>query len=269
MTFSKLYIFLWKDWKQLRSYRFAFVLGNIGLFVPLVMLVFIERMLNGMSVPSVEQYGGNYVAFALIGIIVTTYSGTALRAFSASIRSAQSLGTLEVLYLTRANFYTILIGWSLFPFLRSTIVLLIYFMGGFLILGLQLSDANFIGLGLTLVLIVLAMASMGILAAAFTLVFKQGEPFTRLIVLSSALLSGAIYPVQVLPEWLQTLSKLLPQTYAIESARLFMLKGYPVTNLLPEISGLLLYSVLLLPLSLIVFKIAMSRAQMEGSLAHY
>lgn len=269
MILAKLYIFLWRDWKQLCSYRFAFVLSNFGLFVPLVMLVFIERMMNGLSVPSVERYGGDYVAFALVGIVVTTYSGTALRAFSANLRASQSLGTLEVLFLTRANLYTIVFGWSLFPFLRSTVVLLVYFLGGFLILGLQLNSANFIGLALTLVLTVITMASLGILAAAFTLVFKQGEPFTRLIVLSSALLSGAVYPVQVLPEWLQAVSKLLPQTYAIEAARLFLLQGYSVAELLPELSTLLLFGLILLPLSLFIFHFAMSRARMEGSLAHY
>lgn len=233
------------------------------------MMVFIARMLNGLTIDSVERYGGDYVAFALVGVVVTTFSGTALRMFSANLRASQELGTLEVLYLTRTNLFTIAAGWSLFPFLRSTVVLMIHVIGGFMILGLEMSNANFTGLVIALIGIVITMASLGILAAAFTLVFKQGEPFTRLIVLSSVMLSGAVYPVQVLPEWLQYFSRLLPQTYAIEAARLSLLQGYSVGQLMPELSALFLYSLILLPLSIAAFHFAMFRAKMEGSLAHY
>jgi len=147
--------------------------------------------------------------------------------------------------------------------------MLVYLAGGFLILGLQLENANLPGALLTLGLIVTIMGSLGIVAASFTLVFKQGDPFTAAIVVAAGMLSGTLYPVSVLPGWLQVVARLLPQTHAIEAMRMAVLQGHSLRDLAPQLGALAIYAVLLLPLALWAFNRAMHRAKIEGSLAHY
>ena len=269
MRLHKLFAFLWRDWVEARSYRLSFFLQSAALVLPLAMLFFMGRMFRDLDIPAIDRYGGNYVAFALIGIVITTYSGTALRAFSAGIKRSQATGTLETLFLTRTGLYTMIFGWSLYPLLRASLNMLVYLGGGFLVLGLRLGNANFAGILVTLALTLTIMMSLGILAAGFTILFKQGDPFTRLIVLASALLSGTVYPTSVLPDWLQVVANLLPQTYAIEAMRLFVLKGHSLVEAGPELAVLALFAVLLMPLSLVAFRVAVYRARVEGSLAHY
>ncbi len=268
MIGSKLLSFLWKDWLQVRSYRLAFLMENAGLIVPLAGLFFMSRMFGSVEIPSIDRYGGNYVAFALLGIIIITYSFTGLRAFSTTLRTAQVSGTLEMLLLTRANLPTILVGWSLYPFLRATVQMLIYLVAGFLILGLQIDQANLAAALLVLILTVVIMCGLGILAAAFTLVFKQGDPFTALMGMGAGLLSGAVYPVSVLPGWLEAVAKVLPQTYLIEAMRLAVLEDASIADLAPQLGPLLVFAAAL-PGALIVFDHAMHRARVEGSLGHY
>ena len=215
----KLIAFLWKDWIEARSYRISFVLRYFGVLMPLAMLIFVDRLFGGLNVPAIDRYGGDYAAFALVGIVITTYSGRALSAFAATLKRAQQSGTLEALFLTRANLTTILFGWSLYPMLEATVNLLLYLAAGFLILDLRLENANFAAAVPILALTVASMAGLGILTASFTLVFKQARARARLIVVASALLSGAIYPVDVLPESLQIVARALPQTHAIEAMR--------------------------------------------------
>ena len=265
----KLRAFLWKDWVQAKSYRLAFVMKNAGMFLPLVLLFFLARAFDDVTVPSVARYGGDYIAFSAVGVVVATYSGTALRAFSSSLRKAQSRGTLEILFLTEASLLTMVFGWALFPFIRATIQMVVLLAVGLLIVDLRLSGINFVGAAITLGLTVTIMAALGIMVASFTLVFKQGDPFTSLVVLAGALFSGTVYPVSSLPGAVQAFSNVLPQTHAIEAVRLSVLGGYSIAQLGTHLLILLVYVVLLLPLSLATLSLAARRAKVEGSLAHY
>jgi ABC-2 type transport system permease protein len=269
VTLAKLFIFLWKDWMQERSYRLGFILQNVSMLLPLVMLYFTSRLLNSVDVAAIDRYGGNYVTFAFIGLVVTSYSFTGLRTFSASVRRAQVDGTLEVLLLTKVRLPTIIVGWSLFPFLRSTLQMMVFFVGGFLVLGLRLENANILSALLMLVLLVVTMASLGVIAAGATLLFKQGEPLTGLIVAASGILSGTLYPVTVLPGWLQAIGQILPQTHAIEAIRLAMLQRASLADLVPQLIFLLVFAVALGISAMLTFRYATYRARLEGSLAHY
>lgn len=268
MIARQLLKFLWKDWVQARSYRTGFLLDIASLLLPMIGLFFLGRVFDGATIPAIARYGGDYLGFALLGLVMTAYSLTALRAFSTSLRAAQMTGTLEVLLMTRASLSTVIIGWSLYPFARATFQMLALLLAGFLFLGLHLENANLAGAVLVIILSIVVMGGLGILAASFTLVFKQGEPFTGVIVGAAGILSGTLYPVSVLPDWLQFAAKLLPQTHTIEGMRLAVLQGYSIPELAPQIGALLGFSAIL-PVALVVFRYALVRARAEGSLAHY
>ena len=96
---SKSLAFIWQDWLQAKSYRAAFIFQHFSMVAPLVVLFLLGRVFNGVDVPAIERYGGSYVPFSFVGIVLTTYSFTALRSFSGGLRRAQVTGTLEVLLL--------------------------------------------------------------------------------------------------------------------------------------------------------------------------
>jgi len=265
----KLLAFFWKDVTQARSYRMAFILQYVGLLVPLVMLFFLGRVLNDVTVPKLERYGGEYLPFMLVGGVLTFYSFMALQVFAGALRRAQFTGTLETLLLTRTSLPTLLVGWSLYRFLTVTVSAVAYGLGGILVLGIEFEQINWLSAFLIIILIVTIMGSLGLISASFVLVFKRGDPFTATITAASGLLSGAFYPISVLPGWLQAVSKLLPHTYALEAMRLAVLKGYPLSQLAPELSTLAMIAVGLLPLSFFILQYSMHRAKVEGSLAHY
>ncbi|MCH8826429.1 MAG: ABC transporter permease [Chloroflexi bacterium] len=269
MVLSKLYIFFWRDWVEAKSYKVSFLLSFATMGLPFVLMVFLGRLFDDVSIDALERYGGNYVAFAMVGLLVTSFAGTALNAFASSLRRAQIMGTLEVLISTKTSVPTMMFGWALYPFFRATLSAVSVAIGGFLILGIAFDNVNVVGMLLILVAMVVTMCSLGIMAASFTLVFKQGDPFTRLVTLASGLLSGMLFPVELMPTWLQYVANVLPHTYAIEGMRLALLTGASTSELLPALLVLTLYSVILVPLGFLVFGHSMVRAKKEGSLAHY
>ncbi len=264
-----LWILLWKDLKVARSYRFAFIVQTVSIVAPLILLVFLERALGDVSVPSISEYGGNYVSFMLLGVVITTFSGTSLSAFSNSLRTAQVTGTLEALLFTRSRLPVLIIGLSLYPFVRESLRMAVYIGGGFVVLGLAVSTVNILPAITVFLLFLLVMLSMGLMAAGFTLVFKQGDPVTLLLVAGSGFLSGVVYPVDVLPVWLQHIAQALPQTHAIEALRLTVLSNASFSDVSTQLIVLGGFAVLMFPLSVLAFSVAMDQARSEGSLAHF
>jgi ABC-2 type transport system permease protein len=51
--------------------------------------------------------------------------------------------------------------------------------------------------------------------------------------------------------------------------RLALLKGYSLSMLMPNIAPLVIFSVIMLPISIMAFGYAIKRAKIEGTLTHY
>ena len=80
-------------------------------------------------------------------------------------------------------------------------------------------DANWPGALLILAASVLAFSGLGILSASYLLVFKSGNPVNWAVVGLSSVVGGMMYPVSVLPRWLQFVARLIPVTYSLEGMR--------------------------------------------------
>jgi ABC-2 type transport system permease protein len=87
-------------------------------------------------------------------------------------------------------------------------------------------------------------------------------------VLQSCLLlvSGVYYPVEVLPEWMQAISKLSPATYVLDGVRAAMLDGTPITALVYDIVPLIVMGIVLIPAGLWAFGRAERYAKRTGKL---
>jgi ABC-2 type transport system permease protein len=266
---AKAWSFIRRDFRVNVSYRLAFLLRFLGLFFSVALYYFIAELIGGAAIPQLESYGGDYFAFLLIGIALSGYLGTSLGSFSGVIRREQVTGTLEMMLLTPTRLSTIIISSSLWSFLLTSINVFLYLLLGVLLFGLDLGRGNWPAALLVLALTILCFSSLGVIAAAFIMVLKRGDPVTWAFGMLSNLLGGVYYPVTIMPQSLQYLSYLLPVTYSLRAMRHALLMGYSFVELLPDIAVLSLFCLVLLPLSLISFRYAVHRAKVEGSLTHY
>jgi ABC-2 type transport system permease protein len=160
-------------------------------------------------------------------------------------------------------------GWTLYPLVRATLSVTVFMIGGLAITGMSLSQADPLAPLVILALMVTILGSLGLISGAFAIVFKQSDPFTRMILVASGVLSGTVYPLDIFPGWLQGVARTLPQTHAIEAMRLAVLNGSSVSDLRAELALLALYAAVLLPAGIWIFQRGMHRARLDGSLAHY
>jgi len=261
--------FLKRDVSVALSYRLSFAMQIFGIFFSVASFYFLSRLFGAALVPQLEQYGGDYFSFVLIGLAFSSYLGLSLSNFSSSIREGQTTGTLEIMLLSPTRLSAILVSSSLWSYVMTTINVIIYLVVGALVFGFNVSNANFLTAFVMLVLSIASFSGIGILSAAMVLVVKKGDPISWVFGGASSLLAGVFYPISVLPNWLTPLSHVLPLTYALDGMRLAMLRGYSLYQVRLDILVLLGFALVLTPISFWAFRAALRRAKKEGSLIQY
>lgn len=261
--------FVWRDLIEDTSYKLSFVMQLMSIFISTSMLFFFSILLGDAGAPYLEPYGGNYFSFVLIGIAFYSYLGVSMQSLADTIREGQMLGTLEALLVTQTEIPTIIISSSLYSFLWASLKVAVYLILGVYVFGISLGNANLAGAVIVLILTIISFGSLGIISASFVMVLKRGDPVNWIFSSVSGLLGGLYYPISVLPDWLQQFSYLLPVTYALEGMRLAVLKGYSVSQLLPNILALTVFSIIMLPLSILIFGYAVKKAKKDGTLTQY
>jgi ABC-2 type transport system permease protein len=257
-----------RDCRIAWSYRFSFIVENAGLVISLLSLKFVSQLFGGNIPRVLDPYGGDYFGFALLGVSVSSLSYPAVKAFAQAVRSAQVTGTLEAMLTTRASPLTIVLGSGIYPITVACVQLVLLVATGKILLGAHLHLTNPILVVLVLAMGIVSLAGIGLMSAAFVIVFKQTEPFTSTFLAASLLLSGIVYPLSVLPPWLRSLAQFLPITHAIELTRELLLTGASGRAFLPHLVILAGFC-LLLPAGALSLSAGIDWAKRSGSLSHY
>lgn len=272
MTFLRLmWAFLKRDAKIAMSYRLQFFFQTASVLSLCITFFFLSLMMRNVEggIIALDRYGGGYFGFVLVGIAFSTYLDAALRTFSAGIRQAQITGTLEAMLTTRTRIGPLIAGSAIYTLSFTTVRVGLFLLFGALLFGLGLHFDTWPAVLLVVVLTVTATFALGIFAAGFIVLFKQGDPVTAGINGLSWLLSGVLYPKEILPDWVQDIADFLPMTHTLEAVRLAILTGAPVEELTRAIIYLAGFSAVGIPISLLWFAWSVRRARVAGSLASY
>ncbi len=258
--------FFGRDARIELSYRLAFVLNFSGVIFSVLSFYFISKLIN--SGGNFNDYDTDYFTWILPGIALSNYFTLGLGGFASSLREAQTTGTLEAMIMTPTPLSTIITGSALWNYFFTTIRVLFYLLLGML-LGARFPNASIGTALLVLLLSVIAFASIGIISASLIMVIKRGNPITAFLGNIAILVSGVWYPVETLPTWVQPFGLFLPLRYAADGMRGALLEGKTLTQLPFELGGILLFCVVLVPVSLWIFRYAVTIARQDGTLTHY
>jgi ABC-2 type transport system permease protein len=269
LILKQFWAFIKRDFLIETSYKLAFFTDTLWVFFQIVIFYFISELIGLNASSHLQAYGGEYFPFVLIGIAFSVYQTVGLGAFIKSIREEEMMGTLEAILSSPTRLSVIIISSSLWKFIFASIRVLIFIILGFLLFGLDLSNANFISGLVIIILMIVSFSSIGILSANFIIVIKKGEFINTFINSISALLGGVYFPITMLPGWLGIFSYILPITYSLRTMRYAMFQDYSLMKLLPEITALVVFTLTMMPLSILAFKYAVKRAKVDGSLGHY
>lgn len=268
-TLRKMAVLFRRDFAVARSYRAAFLLELFGALFGVAGFYFLSRFIESPQLERALPQGGSYFSFALVGLAMFDYLSIALHTFDESLQDARQNGMLENLLVTQTSLPVILAGSSLYPFVLMSLRMVIYIGWGAALFGFPLREANWPGAILVLAASILAFSGLGILSASFLLVFKRGNPLNWAVIGISSVVGGMMYPVSVLPIWLQHVARLVPVTYALEGMRAALLGHATLRELWPSLAALLVFAAILLPASSAIFFLALRRTKITGTLTHF
>ena len=260
--------FLRRDLREALTYKFSFVSSVLGILLSSATFYFVAQLVP-RGAPSLGPFGGDYFAFAVVGVAFAGLLGMFQEGLSAVVRGAQVSGTLEALLVTPVPLPAVLFGSSLYSLLFQIVRTALHLGVAMAFFGLTLGRVNVAGVLAVGALTILCFLSVGVLSASFILVYKTGNPFSWVLGTVSGLLGGVVFPVSLLPPWIRWVSSLLPVTYALDGMRRSLLASASFAEVLPDVAALAIFNAVLLPLSLVAFRLAVRKAKKDGTLSHF
>ncbi len=264
----KIAAFFWRDFAIARGYRGALVLEIVEALFGAATFFYLSRFVESPELERALPAGSNYFEFALVGFAFFDYLNVALGAFDSSIVEARQNRTLEALLVTQTPLAVILAGSAAYPFVALALRTCVYLGWGALFFGFAPRSANWPGAIVILAASILAFAGLGVLSASYQILFKRGNPAKWLVLGVSGLVGGMMYPVAVLPGPLRVVARLIPVTYSLEGMRAALLAGAGWGELWRSLAALMIFAVVLIPLSFAVFAWALRRTKVTGTLTH-
>ena len=265
----KLWAFMRRDFKIAWSYKLPFFTDWVGMLVQVFMFQFVGMIVDPSLVPSYEGNQATYMEFVAVGIAISTFTGIALGRVYAVVRQEQVQGTLESLMLTPTASTTIELGSVVYDLVYVPVRMTIFFLLTTVLVG---TDFYWSGLLVTIPLLLAYIPfvwGLGIMAAAWTITYKRGTGVIGLVTTALTLTSGAYFPIDVLPAWLQKLAALNPMAIALDGARDALLGGATFAQIATDVLALLPFAVVSMVLGTRSFQAALSRERRRGTLGLY
>lgn len=264
----QMWLFFWRDLSIARTYRTVFIVEAVEALFGAATFYYVGRFVDTPELRQVLPQTSSYFAYSLIGFVFLDYLNAALDTFDHSLQQARDSGTLEHLLVTQASLPVFMAGSALYPFLATTLRIAVYLFWSAAFFDFPLRSANWISVSAVLLASLLAFAGLGILSASYLLIFKRGNPAKWFVLGITGIVGGTLFPVAILPDWLQIVARFNPVTYALDAMRSALLAGAGLGTLWCQLAILLLFAAVLLPLSMIVFAWAVRRTKATGTLTH-
>jgi ABC-2 type transport system permease protein len=203
----------------------------------------------------------------LIGGVIWSYLGIIFEILTETVAWERWEGTIEYTFMAPLSRAVHLGGMGLFAVIYGVVRTALLFIVIALFFGLHLSQADFASALLLLVVCSISFVGLGMITAVLPLI--SPEKGAQLGFVAQGLLlvvSGIYYPVSILPQWMQWISKISPATYALRGIRAAVLQGAGIGRTWSDLWPLLLLGVIAIPLGLAVFRAGERYAKRHGKL---
>lgn len=210
----------WLGWQIESNWADPLVFFAFSVLKPISAVLILVFMYN-----TVAQTGPGDPIFAYI------YLGNALYIYVAAVMAGTSYAilddreryrTLKYLYIAPIAMPVYLMGRAVARFVIGTLAVLITLGAGVLLFGLpiDLAAVNWPLFLVSMLIGLAAMVCMGLILGSWTLTIRN-EPWFLGDAVASALylFSGAIFPISILPAWLQPIGYAVPISYWLELLR--------------------------------------------------
>jgi ABC-2 type transport system permease protein len=257
--------------KDLRSY-FRYPAWVIGEFVSTPLWFFFFALGVTLFAPvasgaSGVHGSGSGLASFFFGFVFIILFSTSVWGVGQSVRNEQTSGTLEQFFLAPANRATLILGrWARIFLTDSLIIgyttLLLYLLGGTAVA--VLNPSLFL---VSLALYELSLIGFGLFMAGLTMRIKAYNSIGNMIFFGYMILTGALFPIAVLPTPVRYFSMVIPFTYLNDLMRHAALGTPTLLPLTLEYAAAVVSSLFMMVFGFVAFNRIEQDARVKGSIA--
>jgi ABC-2 type transport system permease protein len=162
-------------------------------------------------------------------------------------------GTLRRILTTPTRKGTYIFGTILGQVLMALLQMALLVGFGMLVMKLNWGQ-NLPALAIMLVSAALAAAALGTMLGTFVKTAAQANGLSIMLGMVMALMGGCWYPLELFPEVVRTVVKVLPTTWAMQGLLDLVLRGQGVVDILPEAGVLLGFAAVFFVIGILRFK---------------
>jgi ABC-2 type transport system permease protein len=187
--------------------------------------------------------------FLIPGLIAYLTMLMSVTSTALSVVREKETGTIEQVRMAPVGTFAFILGKTVPYFVIAMASAALVFVASQLLFGLPMRG-NWLTLTAVLAIYLLGALATGLLVS--TIADTQQVAFQIALLVSllpTLMLSGFIFPISSMPDVLQAITRLVPARYFLIALRAIVLKGSPLTHLLPEFSALTAYAFIVLGLA--------------------
>ncbi len=225
---------------------------------------------GALSISLIGAESGNprLLLTLIVGAIFWNYLSVVFSWIAETIAVERWEGTLEYTMMAPVHRSTQLLG-SVAYAMAYGVIHTIAILIAMLLFFPDLAAANADPLTVVVFMVLGSFSFVGIamLAAILPLLYvERGAQMTFVMQSVLLLVSGVYYSIDILPGWMQVLSRLSPATYAIDGVRKGLIDGVPIGDLLGDVWPLVVMGIVMIPVGLWAFGRAERYAKRTGKL---
>jgi ABC-2 type transport system permease protein len=253
-----------RDLRVFMTYRSRVVGQLLAVLITITLFYYVSRLVNVERFPSPDDY----FAFAVVGIVILRSLLSSYSTFGANLRQELVAGTFERMATSPVGATVGIIALTLFPFTLSLITGALTIVLAAALFGVPLAWSTLPLAPLMAIVAVLAFAPFALLIGALGIAFKQTVGAAMFVILIT-FVSGAVFPVDLLPGWIQWAADVQPFTPAVDVLRHLIIGTpleEPLGSALLKIVG---FVVVLFPLSVLAINRAIEYGRRRATLIEY
>jgi len=223
---------------------------------------------SGLTVFMQTTGATDYIGYIIVGTTVWMWQNIVLWDVGFALRNEQMRGTLESNWLSPTWRFSYLLGHTGPQIVSMVMFVLITAIEFGLIFGVRLNGNPWM-LALMMLAAIPAIYGLGFTFASLVITVKEANAFVFLIRGLVMIFCGITFPVAILPEWMQSFAKWLPQTYLIHGMREAAFSNAGIQELLPDLIPLLGFGTFWLVIGYFTFLWMERRARQTGAIGQY
>ena len=178
------------------------------------------------SVRAINTGVYSYIQYITPGVLAQSVLFIAIF-YGITVVWERDVGLLTKLLSTPSPGSSIVLGKSLAAGVRGAFqALMIFILAVVIGVNLQLGPLNVLGVFVVVVLDAMCFSGLSMLLAAFLKTRDRMMGIGQAITMPLFFASNAIYPIVLMPTWLQGIARWNPLTYVVDALRTLLLPGY-------------------------------------------